>query len=43
MKAIVFPAAHTIAIETVPDPTCAPHEVVVQVAHSGICGTDIHI
>lgn len=43
MKAIVFPQAEAIAVETVPDPTCAPHEVVVQVAHSGICGTDIHI
>jgi 2-desacetyl-2-hydroxyethyl bacteriochlorophyllide A dehydrogenase len=43
MKAVVFPQAETISVETVPDPTCAPDEVVVKVAHSGICGTDIHI
>lgn len=43
MKAIVFPQAEAASLETVPDPTCAPHEVVVQVADSGICGTDIHI
>lgn len=43
MKAVVFPESQTIAVDTVPDPTCAPDEVVVQVAHSGICGTDIHI
>jgi 2-desacetyl-2-hydroxyethyl bacteriochlorophyllide A dehydrogenase len=43
MKAIVFPEAEQIAVEFVPDPTCGPDEVVVKVAHSGICGTDIHI
>lgn len=43
MKAIVFPEPNQFALDTVPDPTCAPDEVVVKVAHSGICGTDIHI
>jgi 2-desacetyl-2-hydroxyethyl bacteriochlorophyllide A dehydrogenase len=43
MKAVVFPKAETILVDVVPDPACAPHEVVVKVAHSGICGTDIHI
>ena len=43
MKAVVFPEAGAISIETVPDPACAPDEVVVKVAQSGICGTDIHI
>lgn len=43
MKAIVFPAAQTISFETVPDPACGDDDVVVKVAHSGICGTDIHI
>ena len=43
MKAIVFPQPETIALEQVPDPTCAPDEVVVQVARCGICGTDVHI
>ena len=43
MKAIIFPAPQTIEIDTVPDPACKTDEVVIQVAHSGICGTDIHI
>jgi 2-desacetyl-2-hydroxyethyl bacteriochlorophyllide A dehydrogenase len=43
MKAVVFPQASAISVETVPDPACAPNEIVVRVAHSGICGTDIHI
>ncbi|MBN1221190.1 MAG: zinc-dependent alcohol dehydrogenase family protein [Anaerolineae bacterium] len=43
MQAVVFPAPETITIETVPDPTCAPDEVIVQVARTGICGTDVHI
>ena len=43
MQAIVFPTPEHISVEQVPDPTCAPDEVVVQVAQAGICGTDIHI
>lgn len=43
MKAVVFPEAGTIAVEQVEDPRCAPDEVVVRVARSGICGTDLHI
>lgn len=43
MKAVIFPQANAISVETVPDPTCGAREVIVKVAHSGICGTDIHI
>jgi len=43
MKAVVFPQANTMSVESVPDPTCKPDEVIVEVASSGICGTDIHI
>lgn len=43
MKAIVFPAEKQVSLETLPDPTPAPGEVVVKVSRSGICGTDIHI
>jgi 2-desacetyl-2-hydroxyethyl bacteriochlorophyllide A dehydrogenase len=43
MKAVVFSQAESLSVESVPDPTCAPHEIVVKVANSGICGTDIHI
>lgn len=43
MKAIVFPEPNIFSLDTVPDPTCLPDEIVIKVAHSGICGTDIHI
>ncbi|MBC7870386.1 MAG: zinc-dependent alcohol dehydrogenase family protein [Chitinophagaceae bacterium] len=43
MKAIVFPHPETISLEQVNDPTPAADEIVVQVARSGICGTDLHI
>lgn len=43
MRAIVFPNAESISLETVPDPEPQPQEVVVKIAQSGICGTDIHI
>jgi L-iditol 2-dehydrogenase len=43
MKAVVFHQAENLAIDSVPDPSCAPDEIVIRVANSGICGTDIHI
>lgn len=43
MKAIVFPSAGQVEIQTVPDPTCGDDEVIVQIASTGICGTDLHI
>lgn len=43
MQAIVFPSPETLSVGHVPDPTCAPDEVIVQVAQAGICGTDVHI
>jgi threonine dehydrogenase-like Zn-dependent dehydrogenase len=43
MQAVVFPKQETIAVERVPDPACQPNEVIVRVATTGICGTDVHI
>jgi 2-desacetyl-2-hydroxyethyl bacteriochlorophyllide A dehydrogenase len=43
MQAVLFPEARSLLIESVPDPTCRPDEVVLQVASCGICGTDLHI
>lgn len=43
MKAAVIHGAEQITVETVPDPTPGPGQVVVQVAAVGICGTDLHI
>ena len=41
MQAVVFPAPETVLVEQVPDPTCGRDEVIVQVAASGLCGTDL--
>ena len=43
MRAVVFPAPETVSVERVPDPAPRRDEVVVQVAVSGLCGTDLHI
>lgn len=43
MQAVVFPEPETAVVDQVPDPTCAPDEVIVRVAACGVCGTDLHI
>ena len=43
MQAVVFTAPETVTVQQVPDPSCMPDEVVVKVAASGLCGTDLHI
>ncbi|RSM71522.1 alcohol dehydrogenase [Actinoplanes sp. ATCC 53533] len=43
MKAAVVVTPGTISVETVPDPTPGPLDVVVRPAAVGICGTDLHI
>ena len=32
-----------LTLTQVPDPVCGPHDVVVRVLRTGICGTDLHI
>ncbi|MFF0497166.1 zinc-dependent alcohol dehydrogenase family protein [Nocardia aobensis] len=43
MRALVIEKPGEYSVQTIPDPTPGPGEVVVQVAAVGICGTDIHI
>jgi 2-desacetyl-2-hydroxyethyl bacteriochlorophyllide A dehydrogenase len=43
MQAVVFPVAETVRVEQVPDPAPKRDEVIVRVAASGLCGTDVHI
>jgi 2-desacetyl-2-hydroxyethyl bacteriochlorophyllide A dehydrogenase len=43
VKAAVIVTPGQVAIESVPDPTPGPRDVVVAVAGCGICGTDLHI
>jgi (R,R)-butanediol dehydrogenase/meso-butanediol dehydrogenase/diacetyl reductase len=44
MRAAVFhEAGKPLTIETVADPRPKPDEVVIEVAHAGICGSDLHM
>jgi (R,R)-butanediol dehydrogenase/meso-butanediol dehydrogenase/diacetyl reductase len=44
MKAAVYPGAgKPLVIETLPDPTPGPDDVVIKVHRCGICGTDLHM
>lgn len=44
MKAAWLEKPHSLSITDVPDPTCAPDEVILQVKRSSICNaTDVHI
>jgi 2-desacetyl-2-hydroxyethyl bacteriochlorophyllide A dehydrogenase len=43
MRAVVIDAPGSIRVDTVPDPTPRPDEVLVRVSACGICGTDLHI
>jgi 2-desacetyl-2-hydroxyethyl bacteriochlorophyllide A dehydrogenase len=43
MRALVIEKPGEYSVQTIPDPTPGPGEVVIEVAAVGICGTDIHI
>jgi (R,R)-butanediol dehydrogenase/meso-butanediol dehydrogenase/diacetyl reductase len=42
MRAARYHGVRDVRIEELPDPTPQPGEVLVQVAHNGICGSDLH-
>lgn len=44
MKAAVFQGVNKpLVVETIPDPTPGPKDVIVKVGRCGICGSDLHI
>jgi (R,R)-butanediol dehydrogenase/meso-butanediol dehydrogenase/diacetyl reductase len=44
MKAAVFKALHQpLEVESLPDPTPGPGDVILKVGRCGICGSDLHI
>ncbi len=43
MKAVVYDAPRSFAINEVPDPQPGPGEVRIRVIQVGVCGTDLHI
>jgi 2-desacetyl-2-hydroxyethyl bacteriochlorophyllide A dehydrogenase len=42
MDALVYRGARRVAMESVAEPTPGPGEVMIVVAHCGICGSDLH-
>ena len=43
MQSVVFKGPNRCVVESKPDPTPGPDDVIVKVKASGICGTDIHM
>ncbi|MFF3171220.1 zinc-dependent alcohol dehydrogenase family protein [Streptomyces sp. NPDC057900] len=43
MRAAIIESIGKVSVETVPDPTPGPRDVVVAVRACGLCGTDLHI
>lgn len=43
MKAVVYDAPRTFAVQEVPTPEAGPGEVRIKVDQVGLCGTDLHI
>ena len=44
MRAAVFKEmSKPLVIETVPDPVCGPHDLILKVNNCGICGSDLHM
>lgn len=41
MRALVYEAPHTMPVREVPAPTPQPDEVLIKVAYSGICGSEL--
>ncbi|PJF27351.1 MAG: alcohol dehydrogenase, partial [Phototrophicales bacterium] len=41
MRALVYEAPHTMPVRDIPVPTPQPDEVLIKVAYSGICGSEL--
>ena len=42
MKAVRWHGRGDVRVEDIPEPSLAPHEVMVEVVFSGICGSEVH-
>ena len=43
MLAAIYRGQRTISVEEVPIPEVGPHQVLLEVSHCGVCGTDLHM
>ena len=42
MRCVVVTGPRSLGVETIPDPTPGPGELVLRVGACGICGSDLH-
>lgn len=43
MPAAVYRGEHTVQVEEIPVPTVGPGQVLLEISHCGICGSDLHL
>ena len=43
MRAVVFEQVGKLSVQTLPDPTPGPKDLIIEVSAVGICGTDVHL
>jgi (R,R)-butanediol dehydrogenase/meso-butanediol dehydrogenase/diacetyl reductase len=43
MPAAVYKGNHTVVVEEIPVPEVGPNQVLLEISHCGICGTDLHM
>jgi 2-desacetyl-2-hydroxyethyl bacteriochlorophyllide A dehydrogenase len=43
MRAAVYRGPHDVAVEDRPVPELGPHDVLLEVSHCGVCGSDLHM
>ena len=43
MPAAVYRGEHTVAVEEIPIPPVGPTQVLLEISHCGICGSDLHL
>ena len=43
MSAAVYLSPHKLEIQQRPVPTLGPRDVLIEVSHCGVCGTDLHV
>ena len=43
MRAVVYRGPHDLVVEDRPVPELGPHDVLLEVSHCGVCGSDLHM
>ena len=43
MRAAVYRGEHTVVVEEIPVPKLEPTQVLLEISHCGICGSDLHL